>query len=89
MYSVQVLVLPNSFQMEFSIMIHCGEIDQVAYDIMYRVRGKNLKEVHMYFERGMGYKWVRSYTPKKYYVDQPYLYGEKISRPETIFKLAA
>ena len=31
--------------MEFSILIHCGEIDQVAYDIMYRVRGKNLKEV--------------------------------------------
>ena len=46
--------------MEFSILVHCGEIDQVAYDIMYRVRGKNLKEVCMYFEGGMGYKWVHT-----------------------------
>ena len=31
--------------MEFSILVHCGKIDQVAYDIMDRISGKKLKEV--------------------------------------------
>ena len=40
------LSFAQQFPNGISILVHCGEIVQVAYDIMYRVRGKNLKEVH-------------------------------------------
>ena len=51
--------------------------------IWYNGKNKRKKiEGGMYFERGMGYKWVHT---------SPSLWGtvEKKSRPETIFKLAA
>ena len=67
--------------MEFSILVHCGEIDQVAYDIMYRVSGKNLKEVCTL----KGVWGTNEFIHAHLYVKL----WEKKSRPETIFKLAA
>ena len=67
--------------MEFSILVHCGEIDQVAYDIMDRISGKKLKEVCT----------LKGVWGTNEFI-QAHLYEElwkKKSRPETIFKLAA
>ena len=59
-HTVQVLVLPKSFQMELSILVHSGEIDQVAYHRYNLQSTRKEFEGGTYFERGMGYKWVHT-----------------------------